>query len=146
MHSHPRTHRIGGIVDVTMVAGAGLLAWSGGIHLDLWHDGYSTVPTIGTLFFLQAVSALTLAAVILATRRLYPALAGGALLAMTVAGLVWSVEWGLFGFRDSLSAPFAVESLAVESAGVAVLAAACVLRCRDVRLRAGARASAHRRG
>lgn len=120
------------VVDLTMAAGAGLVAWSAAIHLDLWHQGYRSVPTIGWLFLFQAVSGFAMAAVVLSTRRLWPALAGAVLLASTAGGLVFSVEWGLFGFRDSFGAPFAAESLGVEVAGAATLAIAALLRHRFV--------------
>lgn len=116
-----------------MVAGAALVAWSAGIHLDLWSAGYESIPTIGWLFLMQAVGGFAVALVVLVSRRLLPALAGIAMLASTVGGLVWSVEWGLFGFKDSFGAPFVGESLTVEAAGIAVLCAASVLRLRDAR-------------
>lgn len=105
-----------------------MLAWSGAIHLDLWESGYRRIPTIGWMFLLQAVTGLALAVAVAVRRRLVPALAGLGFLSATIGGLVWSVEWGLFGFQDSLQAPLAVESLVVEGAGIVVLAAACVLR------------------
>jgi hypothetical protein len=128
--------------DTAMAVGAGLIAWSSGIHLDLWHAGYRTIPTIGSLFLFQAVTGFALAAAIAATRGLYPALAGAAFLASTIGGFVWSVEWGLFGFQDGAGSPFAVESLVVESAGTLVLVLACVLRRRFVRARPSVRCPA----
>lgn len=118
-----------------MVAGAGLLAWSAGIHLRLWAEGYRSLPTIGWLFLLQAVAGFGLAALVLFTRRTVPALAGSVFLTSTIGGLVWSVEWGLFGFRDSYHAPFATQSLGIEAAGAATLAFACLLRHHVVRRR-----------
>ena len=43
------------------VAGAGLLAAAGAIHLDLYLTGYRTIPTIGWLFLLQVIAAFGLA-------------------------------------------------------------------------------------
>lgn len=111
-----------------MVMGAGLVAWSAGIHLDLWHDGYRGIATIGPLFLAQAVVGYVLAVTIAVTRRALPALAGAGFLAGTAGALVVSAERGLFGFQDSLGAPFAHLSLAVESAGIVVLGAAATLR------------------
>ena len=42
------------------VAGAGLLAATGAIHLDLYLTGYRTIPTIGWLFLLQVIAAFGL--------------------------------------------------------------------------------------
>src|ERR1700733_2673831 len=52
------------------VAGAGLLAATGAIHLDLYLTGYRTIPTIGVLFLLQIIAAFVLAAVVLPGSRL----------------------------------------------------------------------------
>jgi hypothetical protein len=90
-----------------MVAGAGLVAWSAAIHLDLWHTGYRDIATIGPLFLAQSISGFVLAALIATTRRFLPALAGALFLAATIGGFVWSTEWGLFGFQDSFGANFA---------------------------------------
>lgn len=110
-----------------MAVGAAMLVWSGVIHLHVWMDGYRAIPTIGWLFLLQAITAFVLAAAVLASRRLLVAAAGALFLASTAIGLVWSVEWGLFGFQDSFQAPFAAESLGVEAAGTVVLLLACLL-------------------
>jgi hypothetical protein len=114
-----------------MALGAALLVWSGAIHLHLWASGYKSVPTIGWLFLLQSISAFVLGATVLVTRHPVPAAAGALFLASTIGGLVWSVELSLFGFRDSFSAPFATESLGVESAGIVVLALASAVSWRS---------------
>ena len=51
---------------VLRVAGAGLLAATAAIHLDLYLTGYRTIPTIGWLFLLQVVAAFVLAVAVLA--------------------------------------------------------------------------------
>ena len=55
------------------VTGAGLLAASAGIHLDLYLTGYRSVPVIGWLFLLQVIAGFALAAVVLAPRSRFPA-------------------------------------------------------------------------
>lgn len=110
-----------------MVLGAAMVVWSGAIHLDLWSAGYRSLPTIGWLFLFQAITAFVVGPAVAVTRRVLAAGAGMLLLASTEIGLVWSVERGLFGFQDRYGAPFATESLGVESAGVVVLVVACVL-------------------
>jgi hypothetical protein len=47
------------------VAGAGLLAATGAIHLDLYLTGYRSIPVIGWLFLLQVIAAFGLAAAVL---------------------------------------------------------------------------------
>ena len=116
-----------------MLAGAGLIAWSAGIHLDLWHGGYKHLPTIGTLFLLQAIAGFALALVVAVVRRLIPALAGILFLVSTIGGFIISVNVGLFGFKDNLQAPFAHLSLVVDIVGIGVLVVACLLRVVTVR-------------
>jgi hypothetical protein len=111
-----------------MVAGAALTAWSAAIHLDLWLGGYRGIHVIGALFLAQAVTGFVLTGLILVTRHLLAALAGTGFLLATMAGLAYSVWFGLFGFHDSLDAPFAATSLAVESAGAVMLGTAALLR------------------
>jgi hypothetical protein len=119
--------------NATMMAGAALVGWSAGIHLDLWHSGYRSIATIGPLFLLQGISGFASAIVIAAFRRLVPAMAGACFLASTLGGLVLSAQVGLFGFKESYGAPFAHLAIIVEVAGIVVLGVACVLRIRGGR-------------
>ncbi len=104
-----------------VVVGAGLLGATAGIHLHLWLGGYRRVPTVGPLFLLQAVGGFGLAGAVLLWRRVRFLVAGALFQLATVTGLLLSLEVGLFGFRDSLSAPLAITSLVIELAGAAVL-------------------------
>jgi hypothetical protein len=115
---------------VLCLAGAALLVVSAVIHLHLWSSGYRHIPTIGPLFILQGIAGIALALVVAITRRAWAALAGAGFAASTIAGLLLSVEVGLFGFKDSLSAPDATLSLVVESAALVVLAAAALVGVR----------------
>ena len=111
------------------LAGSLLVVGSAAVHYYLWaSQGYRHIPTIGPLFLAQVVSGFVLAGVILVTRRLFAALAGAVFLVSTIGGLVISVEFGLFGFQDSFSAPFGTLSLVVEAVGAAVLLGAAALR------------------
>jgi len=58
------------------VAGAGLLAATATIHLDLYLTGYRTIPTIGWLFLVQVITAFVLAAAVLASGSRVVAAAG----------------------------------------------------------------------
>ena len=114
-------------MSLAALAGAALLIWSAVIHLHLWATGYRHIPTIGPLFLVQGIAGIVVAVAIVALRRPI-VLVGGALFAAgTVGGLLLSVNVGLFGFQDSLSAPFAVQSLVVESIAFAVLGGTTVL-------------------
>ncbi len=108
-------------VTALIVVGAALLGAAAGIHLHLWLGGYRRVPTIGPLFLLQAVGGIALTGALLLWRKLVVLLAAALFQLATVGGLLLSVGVGLFGFRDSLSAPLAITSLVTELAGAAVL-------------------------
>lgn len=91
------------------VVGAGLLWASGAVHLDLYATGYRRIPTIGTLFLLQAAVGvmLGLAGVVVA-RPSRPRDVAGTLVSTaaglfalgTVAAYAVSRGPGLFGFRE----------------------------------------------
>jgi plastocyanin len=95
--------------------GAGLLIGTGAIHLDLYLTGYRAIPTVGWLFLVQVVSAFLLGLSVLAVvarPRLRLRLPAGlpvaegihgaaAIFALaTLAGYLYSVAFGLFGFKE----------------------------------------------
>ena len=112
---------------LTLLAGAALAAASGAIHLHLWADGYRTIPTIGPLFLSQGIAGVVLGLVLAASRRLLAALATAGFVVATIGGFLLSVYVGLFGFSDTLAAPWAGVSLVVESVGTVVLVAGSAL-------------------
>jgi hypothetical protein len=119
------------VTTLTLLAGAALAATSGAIHLHLWADlGYRTIPTIGPLFLFQGIAGVVLAVALAASRRLLAAAATAAFMVATIGGFLLSDYVGLFGFSDTLAAPWAGMALAVEIAGAMVLAGGCVLLLR----------------
>lgn len=117
----------GPIVSVLAWIGAVLLVLSAVIHLHLWSQSYRHIPTIGPLFLIQGIVGIALAALVAVFRRLL-VFAGAALFAIgTIGGLLLSVYVGLFGFQDSLSAPYAVTSLILEAIAFVVLGGAAAL-------------------
>jgi hypothetical protein len=92
-----------------------LLAWIGYIHLHLWQEGYRQIPTDGPLFLLDAVAAFLLAAVLLLWPRPLAGLLAAGYTASTLGALIISLSVGLFGFRESISASFVTQSLAIET-------------------------------
>jgi hypothetical protein len=108
--------------------GAAFLVWSAVIHLMLWSDGYKDISVIGPLFLVQAIVCIVLALAIVALRWLALLAVGAVTGVATAAGLLLSVNVGLFGYTESLSVPYATLSLAVEfTAAFVLLVAACVL-------------------
>ena len=111
-----RTPRLG-----LRVAGAGLLAATGGIHLDLYLTGYRSIPTIGWLFLLQVIAAFGLAAVVLVSGSRLAAAAGAGFALSTLGGYLLSVWIGLFGFTEVRTTAGIVAGV-IEVAAFAVLA------------------------
>src|SRR5215468_5972185 len=102
------------------LAGAGLLAATGAIHLDLYLTGYRSIPTIGWLFLLQVITAFALAAVVLASGSRLIAAAGAGFALATLGGYLLSLWIGLFGFTE-------IRTTAGVVAGVIEVAAAAAL-------------------
>jgi hypothetical protein len=108
--------------------GAGFLVWSGVIHLQLWSDGYKDISVIGPLFLVQGIASIVVAVAIVAFRWLALLAVGAATGVATAVGLLLSVNFGLFGYTESLSVPYAELSLAVEfTAAFVLLVGACIL-------------------
>ena len=110
-------------VNVLALTGAVLIVVSAVIHLRLWGQGYGSISVIGPLFLAQGVVALVLAVALGIFRWLGLMVAGAGLMAATAVGLLLSTQISLFGFRDSLGAPYAGVSLVVEFGGAGLLAA-----------------------
>jgi predicted lipoprotein with Yx(FWY)xxD motif len=103
------------------VAGAGLLAATGGIHLDLYLTGYRSIPTIGWLFLLQVIAAFALALAVLVSGSRLAAAAGAGFALSTLGGYLLSVWIGLFGFKEVRTTAGIVAGV-IEVAAFAVLA------------------------
>lgn len=82
------------------LAGAGLLAATGAIHLDLYWIGYRSVATIGLLFLLQVGAVLAVAAVVLVSASRLVAAVGAGLALATLCAYLVAVWHGLFGFTE----------------------------------------------
>jgi hypothetical protein len=114
-------------IILALLVGAALVATTAAIHLHLWAAGYRNIPTIGPLFLFQGIAGAAIAVALVAWRRLVTVVAAAGFMIATIGGLLLSVYVGLFGFTDTLSAPFAGLSLAVESAGAVVLGVAGIV-------------------
>jgi len=120
------------------IAGAGLLAASAAIHLDLYVTGYRSIPTIGWLFLLQVIVAFALALAVLivplvplkrpsadAVDAGVAAAAAGFALA-TLGGYLLSLWVGLFGFKEVRTTAGTVAGI-LEIAAFAALATLAAL-------------------
>jgi hypothetical protein len=119
--------------------GALLLLFVGADHYyEYAVDGYSVLPTIGTLFLLNFVSAMVIGLVLLAPldRLLHragaivlkgAALAGFGIAASSLVALLVSEQTPLFGFMESNYRPAIIVAIALEAAAAAALALLCVL-------------------
>jgi hypothetical protein len=97
------------------LACAALLAWIGYIHLHLWLEGYRQIPTDGPLFLLDAVAGFALAAALLAWPRPLAGLLAAGYIASDIGALAISLTVGLFGFKESTSAAYVTQTLAIET-------------------------------
>jgi hypothetical protein len=104
------------------LASGGLLIALAWLHFHLWEVGYRHISTIGPLFLITAISGLTLALYLLLRPSRFIAVVGLGLALGLLAGLIVSVNVGLFGFSESLSAPYVIESLMFELAAALTLA------------------------
>jgi predicted lipoprotein with Yx(FWY)xxD motif len=104
------------------LAGAGLLAATGAIHLDLYLTGYRSIPVIGWLFLLQVITAYCLAAAVLVTGSRLVAAAGAGFALATLGGYLVSVWIGLFGFKE-IRTTAGIAAGVIEVAAFAALAA-----------------------
>jgi predicted lipoprotein with Yx(FWY)xxD motif len=125
------------------LAGAGLLAVTAAIHLDLYLTGYRSIPTIGWLFLLQVITAFVLAGAVLATgSRLIAAVGAGFALA-TLGGYLLSVWAGLYGFKEIRTTAGIVAEM-IEVAAFATLAALAIAPATPGQRPAGQAASGSR--
>jgi predicted lipoprotein with Yx(FWY)xxD motif len=118
------------------LTGAGLLAASAAMHLDLYLTGYRTIPTIGPLFLFQVIVGFALALAIVAapftplTRRpgvdAAIAAAGAGYAIATLGGYLLTLWVGLFGFHEIRTTAGTVAGI-LEIAAFGVLLSLAVL-------------------
>jgi predicted lipoprotein with Yx(FWY)xxD motif len=106
---------------VLRITGAGLLAATAAIHLDLYLTGFKNIPTIGWLFLFQVIAGFALAAAVLATGNRVAAALGAGFAVATLGGYLLSIWVGLFGFSEVRTTAGIVAGL-LEVAAFAVLA------------------------
>jgi hypothetical protein len=135
---HQRTLRRA-LAVASRYAGALALLAVGLDHLQQYsEDSYSVIPTIGTLFFLNFVSASAIAAGLFAPVQRLPgragrlavpllALSGIGVAAGALAGLFVSESSGLFGFMEVGYRSAIVVSIVLEAVTIALLGAHLVL-------------------
>lgn len=112
--------------NVLAWAGAILVLLSGLVHLKLY-GGYQGISVIGPLFLAQGIVGILLAVALGVFRRMWLVLAGAGFCVATAAGLLISVNFGLFGFQDSLAVPYATSSMVEEFIGGGVLVVAAIV-------------------
>jgi hypothetical protein len=117
------------VLDLLIWVGSLFVLGSSVIHFHLWDSlGYRGIPTIGPLFLMQAIVGAVLAIATSAARKLLLVLAETGFAFATAGGLIISINFSLFGWQDTLSAPYAGFALAVEfTAGALLLVASGVM-------------------
>lgn len=118
---------------VLLMAGAVAVGVGGYEHAHLFHNGYSEIATIGTLFILNAIGSLLVILALLARRPL-AFVAGG--LAISVGSIVAIVltrtSGGLFGFRESGYDGQAQVTIGAEIVAVVLIVAGAALAGRTL--------------
>jgi len=122
----------GWLRPVLRITGAGLLAATAAIHLDLYLTGYRNIPTIGWLFLLQVIAGFALAAAVLATGNQVVAALGAGFAVATLGGYLLSIWVGLFGFTEVRTTAGIVAGI-IEVASFAVLALLAITPARGGR-------------
>jgi len=120
---------------VLRLIGVGLLAWIGWVHWYLWHSGYKNIhfpgqPPLGPFFLVDAIAGVALALVLLAWPRVVTGIVSAGFAAGTLAALLISLNYGLFGFYESTQANFVVQTLWYEAIALVILAAWTLLATR----------------
>lgn len=112
-----------GLDRTLRLVGAALLVAQGVVHVQRWLGGYRGIPTIGTLFLVNAVLAVLVALVLVLRGGLGAALAGVVLSFATLAGFAFSRLDQIFGFSETVWDTPANVAVVVEVAAVVVLLA-----------------------
>jgi hypothetical protein len=128
-------HKRNMFAQLALLLGAAGVLGTGADHLyEYWANQFSTVPTIGTLFLLNFISATLVGlALLLPLRRLVPrhaaslrallAVGGIAIAAASLIALWISETSSLFGFTDYGFRPTILAAIASESLVVVALTA-----------------------
>lgn len=109
---------------VLRILGAVALLVVGAVHLERYlGGGYSNIPTIGTLFLLNAISAGIVGLVLLLRGPLLVVLAGIAIAVGALVSLITSLNTQLFGFMETQTNLPVILALASEAATILLLGA-----------------------
>lgn len=124
--------------DRLRVAAIALLLFEGGIHLQQYRGILHFVPTINTLFLLNAVSAALIALTLAASRNEVAILAALSGIGMTVVALVSLAiarAGVLFGYSEPTLRAAVVLATVVELTTIVVASAFVVARVREMAAR-----------
>jgi hypothetical protein len=144
-----RTHRVSTIAWISLYLGAASLVVSGVDHIQQYYaNDYRTVPTIGRLFVLNFVSAVVVAAGLIApighVARRYAgairaglAVAGIGIAVLSLAALFISESSGLFGFMENGYRTTIVVAIASEVAAAVFLTVYLVASWAELRTTRG---------
>ena len=102
---------------IARLTAAGLVIATGAIHLYLYHDYFSRVATIGPLFLANFGAGLVLGVLMVGDRRRPWPVLGAVFCLGTLAAFLVSVQWGLFGYHETLRGAWQYRAAAVEIAG-----------------------------
>jgi hypothetical protein len=131
-NSDPHDKRPSMTARLTRSFAAVLILVGGLVHLDLWNNGYRTIPKIGVLFMANFMASAVLVAGVMASRRATVALAGIGFAAGSLGAFVLSRTVGIFGFTDVGWNAHATYTVASELGAIVLLATTLLLQRRIV--------------
>jgi hypothetical protein len=116
-------------IDLTRYVTAIAVLVSAAVHFQQYLAGYSDVSVIGPMFVLNAVGGVVIAIAVVAWRHWIPTFLAAGFGALTVAAYWYSVLFGLFGFKETVTTgwPVLVSEIAEYVAVVFGLAATVML-------------------
>lgn len=88
------------------------------VHLMLWDQGFASINVIGPLFMLNAVGGLLIGVAMLLWRHWLPVLGAVEFGALSLAALLWSAAFGLFGVSEPLNGLPQLVSIVAETGAV----------------------------
>lgn len=111
--------------DLLRYFGAALILFVGGVHLQQYTAFIKDVPTVGTLFILNAIGAAAIALGLAGSRSFFPPLAGIGLCLGALVSVAIALYATFFGYTETWRLP---TGLAVASEFIAVVVLAVFVR------------------
>ena len=108
------------VVVLRVVAAAAILV-GGWVHLSLWQEYGSTIPTVGPMFVMDAIFSVFIAAALLVADDLFVLVVGIGFQAGALVALAMSYYSSLFGFHNPVISTDSVVAIVSETLALVIL-------------------------